>query len=147
MFHHLDTAGRAATLREIARVLVPGGTLTVLDFGPPRSALDRALLGLLHRGDAMNDNLEGRIPAMMNDAGFADAREAQSLRSLFGALAIWEARRPASRAVARSRTSLLADRDPGHRWLDGTANGYTTPAMASSATKSDPEHGVARSPR
>jgi ubiquinone/menaquinone biosynthesis C-methylase UbiE len=94
MFHHLDSAGRAATLREIARVLVPGGTLTVLDFGPPRSALDRLLLGLLHRGDAMNDNLEGRIPAMMRAAGFADAREAQSLRSFFGALAIWEGRKP-----------------------------------------------------
>lgn len=94
MFHHLDTTGRAATLREIARVLIPGGSLHVLDFGPPRSAIDRALLSMLHHGDGMNDNLEGRIPSMMSDAGFADAREVEGLRSLFGALAIWEGRKP-----------------------------------------------------
>lgn len=93
VFHHLDSAGRAGTLVEIARVLAPGGTLHVLDFGPPRSALDRALLSLVHRGDELRDNLEGRIPALMSAAGLADAREVAQHGSAFGRLSIWTARR------------------------------------------------------
>lgn len=93
VFHHLDSAGRAATLAEIARVLAPGGTLGVLDFGPPRGALDRALLSLFHRGDELRDNLEGRIPAQMSAAGLADAREIAQLGSPFGRLSLWAARR------------------------------------------------------
>jgi ubiquinone/menaquinone biosynthesis C-methylase UbiE len=93
VFHHLTSDGRRATLREIARVLAPGGTLHVLDFGPPRSALDRALLRLFHHGDRMDDNLAGRIPALMAEAGLRDAGTAASLRSPFGMLDLWRAAR------------------------------------------------------
>lgn len=93
VFHHLTHEGRRATLAEIARVLAPGGTLHVLDFGPPNGALDRALLHLFHRDDRLDDNLAGRIPTLMCDAGLRDAAEAGRLRSPFGALAIWRATR------------------------------------------------------
>jgi ubiquinone/menaquinone biosynthesis C-methylase UbiE len=95
VLHHLTSEGRAAAFREIRRVLAPGGTLHVLDFGPPRGALDRALLHLFHRDDRLADNLAGRIPSMLADAGLADARELRRMRSPFGALSIWSARRTA----------------------------------------------------
>jgi ubiquinone/menaquinone biosynthesis C-methylase UbiE len=95
MLHHLTHEVRAATFREIARVLAPGGRFTVLDFGPPSGALDGALLSLFHLDDRLDDNLGDRIPSMLRDAGLADAAELQRMRSLFGALAIWSARRPA----------------------------------------------------
>jgi len=95
VFHHLDSAGRSEVLREIARVLAPGGTVSVLDFGPPHGALDHALLSLFHRGDALRDHLEGRIPALMHEAGLAAAREVARMRSPFGSLAIWQAQRAA----------------------------------------------------
>jgi ubiquinone/menaquinone biosynthesis C-methylase UbiE len=91
VFHHLTHDGRRATLAEIARVLAPGGRLLVLDFGPPHGALDRLLLHLFHRDDRLEDNLAGRIPALMADAGLAEPREAARMRSPFGSLAIWEA--------------------------------------------------------
>ena len=93
VFHHLTHEVRRATLAEIARALAPGGTVHVLDFGPPSGALDRLLLSLFHRDDRLEDNLAGRIPALMTEAGLADAAEAARMRSPFGALSSWRARR------------------------------------------------------
>jgi hypothetical protein len=84
----------AAAIGAGDRVLAPGGTVHVLDFGPPHGRLDRLMLGVFHReGEQLRDNLEGRIPALMTDAGLADARELRRMRSPFGTLAIWEAKR------------------------------------------------------
>jgi len=92
VFHHLTHEGRRGALGEIARVLAPGGTVHVLDFGPPHGALDRLMLSFFHRRDErLHDNLEGRIPSMMSEAGLADAREVRSMRSPFGSLSIWGA--------------------------------------------------------
>jgi len=91
MFHHLTHEGRRATLAEVARVLAPGGTLHVLDFGPRHGALGGLLLHLFHRGERLEDNLAGRIPALMGDAGLTGAQQVARLRSPFGSLAIWGA--------------------------------------------------------
>ena len=58
-----------------------------------RLADARLLLSLFHRDDRLEDNLAGRIPALMTEAGLADAAEAARMRSPFGALSIWRARR------------------------------------------------------
>ncbi|HSJ98711.1 MAG TPA: methyltransferase domain-containing protein [Myxococcota bacterium] len=91
VLHHLTHDGRRATLAEVARVLAPSGTIHVLDFGPPHGTLDRLLLHAFHRDDRLEDNLAGRIPALMAGAGLADAREVAQVRSLFGSLSIWRA--------------------------------------------------------
>src|SRR5690554_559034 len=93
VFHHLTAQAKRDALREVARVLAPGGTLHVLDFGPPRGALDRILLSLFHRDERLDDNLAGRIPALMEEAGLRDATTVASLRSPFGRLALWRATR------------------------------------------------------
>src|SRR5262249_46660944 len=93
MLHHLTHLEKQAALGEVARVLVPGGSLHVIDFGPPRNALDRALTGLIHHGERIADNLEGRIPELMCIAGLADAGEVEGIRTLFGRLALFSARR------------------------------------------------------
>lgn len=93
MFHHLTHDGRRSTLAEVARVLAPGGTIHVLDFGPGQGAIAGRLLRFSHHGERLEDNLAGRIPALMTDAGLADAREVVRLRAPFGGLAIWGARK------------------------------------------------------
>ena len=93
VLHHLTRAEKLATLREVRRVLAPGGSLHVLDFGPPRSGLDRALTHLVHHGERMAENLGGELPALMTEAGLAGARESASIRTLLGRLSLYEARR------------------------------------------------------
>ncbi len=93
VLHHLTHAEKLATLREVGRVLRPGGSLHVLDFGPPHGPLDRWLTGLIHRDERMDDNLAGRLPELMREAGLAEAREVTSVRTALGRLSILEAKR------------------------------------------------------
>ncbi|MDJ0869339.1 MAG: class I SAM-dependent methyltransferase [Myxococcota bacterium] len=91
MFHHLEGAQKAGMLREIRRVLKPEGSLHLLDFGPPRSRLSRLLTGLVHRGEAVRDNLEGRIPALMQEAGLREPTEVDHRGTIFGGLSYYRA--------------------------------------------------------
>jgi ubiquinone/menaquinone biosynthesis C-methylase UbiE len=93
VLHHLTSEEKLATLRDVRRVLRPGGTVHVLDFGPPQGRLDRVLTRVIHHGARMEDNLEGRLPALMSESGLAEARESASVRTALGRLAIVEARR------------------------------------------------------
>jgi ubiquinone/menaquinone biosynthesis C-methylase UbiE len=93
VLHHLTREERLAAFAEIARVLAPGGTLHVLDFGPPHGALDRALLHLFHQDERLEDNLAGRIPALMTEAGLAGAEQIARMRSAFGSLSLWRSKR------------------------------------------------------
>lgn len=91
MLHHLDRAEKLATLRETRRVLKSSGSLHVLDFGPPRTALSRALGHVLHNAAQLTDNLEGRIPSFMLEAGFASAEEVAHRSTVLGTMAYYRA--------------------------------------------------------
>ena len=93
MLHHLTMSEKQRALAEVRRVLVPGGTLHVLDFGRPAGALDRTLTFLIHHGERMADNLEGRLPELMRGAGLAEVCELDSVRTAFGRLTLFAARR------------------------------------------------------
>ena len=97
MLHHLTHAERLQTLREVFRVLRPGGELHVADWGKPHNALigilSRLLLWSSH-GDRVADNLEGRLPELFSSIGFADTRETSHFASAFGTLSLYSSRRP-----------------------------------------------------
>ena len=69
MFHHLEESEKLATLREVRRVLKPGGSLHLLDFGPSSDGL---VARWLHADHRMRDNSESRILALMRQAELAD---------------------------------------------------------------------------
>lgn len=75
MFHHLSAPQKRDMLAEILRVLRPGGRFYLFDFGPPASAALRALLvPALSRLEHAYDNLHGRLPALLEAAGFANVQ-------------------------------------------------------------------------
>jgi ubiquinone/menaquinone biosynthesis C-methylase UbiE len=91
MFHHLQPDEKGRTLREVRRVLKPGGFLHLLDFGGPESSPDGFLARMLHSSHRLRDNAESRILALMSQAGFADAKKVHHRPRLFGRIVYYQA--------------------------------------------------------
>ncbi len=97
MLHHLTQEQRRTALAEARRVLRPGGELHVADWGRPHNPAMRLLALLVQFSDGAErtrDNLRGRLPGMIEAAGFVAVRETRHLATAFGTLALLTARRP-----------------------------------------------------
>ena len=95
MFHHLDTKDQLETLREARRVLMPGGSLHLLDIGGDRDRSDGFLARLSHHSERLGRNFGGRIQVLMLDAGFSDPTEVDHRVSKLGRFAFFRAFAPA----------------------------------------------------
>jgi ubiquinone/menaquinone biosynthesis C-methylase UbiE len=90
MAHHLPSAAKAQMFAEIRRVLLPGGELHLVDIGPARSQIGRALQRLA-RHSMLGDNVDGKLPSMMLAAGLSDVVEEDRVVVAFGPLVFWRA--------------------------------------------------------
>jgi ubiquinone/menaquinone biosynthesis C-methylase UbiE len=96
-FHHLDPDPKRQTVREIARVLRRGGELHVADWGRASDqVMAIASLGIraLDGFENTRDNFRGELPAIFEAEGLSDAEQTDRLRTPFGTLALYRARRP-----------------------------------------------------
>jgi ubiquinone/menaquinone biosynthesis C-methylase UbiE len=82
MFHHLEAINREKTLREVCRVLKPGGSFYLLDFEV--SSTRGGLFRLFHTAERLRDNTEQRVLSLMRDAGFFDPKKIEVRPVLFG---------------------------------------------------------------
>ena len=92
MFHHLGADQRVASLREVRRVLRPGGSLHLMDFGGESHHL-HGLTRFARRSHTLQDNWDDRIPALLREAGFTDSAETGQLTKPVGRLTYYRARR------------------------------------------------------
>ncbi len=99
LFHHLSPENKRRALAECHRVLRPGGELHLADWGRPANAAMRAAFGLVERLDGYEntrDHAEGRLPQLIEQAGFSDVRTGARFTTIFGTLELFRAQRPAN---------------------------------------------------
>lgn len=95
-FHHLPWADKERTARELFRVLKPGASLHVADWGRPANILMRGLFFLIQAFDGFEttrDNVSGRL-VLFESAGFVEVSEQRRFSTPFGTMALYRAVRP-----------------------------------------------------
>ncbi|MDX2168039.1 MAG: class I SAM-dependent methyltransferase [Deltaproteobacteria bacterium] len=99
VLHHLTRDEKLAVLRAMRTALRPGGELHVADFGPPHNALMRLaarVIGHVDGAGRVGDNLAGKLPALIAEAGFTEVATVGRRSTPFGTLAYLRASRGAA---------------------------------------------------
>ena len=95
VFHHLTTHNKQRTMAEVLRILQPGGELHRADFGKPNTLGARLISLFMARLEEASDNFKGRLPVLLQAAGFDQVGEQGQYATIFGTLALYQARKPA----------------------------------------------------
>lgn len=101
-FHHLSSELKLEAMREVLRVLRPGGEFHIADWGKPTSSAMRLAfiaVQLLDGFRTTTDNVRGLLPDLLEFAGFEKVKTTKSYSTLVGTLSLYRARKPSTPLV------------------------------------------------
>ncbi len=78
MLHHVPTDRREPAMREVRRVLSPGGARHLVDIGGANGPTDGWIARRTHRHELTQENCGGGIPDLLRRAGFIDVSQTGS---------------------------------------------------------------------
>lgn len=87
VFHHLPTEVKKQTLKEVYRVLKKDGRFLLADFGKKEGFVLTAIAFItkllnLPESETLQDNLKGKVPIYMKEAGFTIEEVGKSYRGI-----------------------------------------------------------------
>jgi 2-polyprenyl-3-methyl-5-hydroxy-6-metoxy-1,4-benzoquinol methylase len=97
LLHHLTLEQKRQTLKEVFRVLQPGGELHVADFGKPHHAVMVTVSLIVRWFEEAADNMKGLLPELLREAGFDGVEETARYSTAFGTLSLLKAVKPRGR--------------------------------------------------
>lgn len=89
--HHLSKERKETVLKELYRVLKPGGELHIVDFGKPWNTVMKMVSSVTRLFEPIADNIQGLIPDYLRAAGFIYARENRHYDTVVGTIAMYSA--------------------------------------------------------
>jgi ubiquinone/menaquinone biosynthesis C-methylase UbiE len=84
MFHHLPPDVQIGTVKEVRRVLKPGGLFLLLDLGGPGSEGHSFMDHIFHSGNNLEHNSEEDVLGLLRSAGFGTAAKVADTKLFFG---------------------------------------------------------------
>ncbi len=96
VLHHLLPEQKREAMAEVRRVLEPGGSFQIADWGPPHGPAMSSIFYLSQAIDGFErtaDHRAGRLPEMLLKAGFDAVERYGRLRTAFGSLELLAVRR------------------------------------------------------
>jgi ubiquinone/menaquinone biosynthesis C-methylase UbiE len=94
VLHHLSLEDRTHALKEILRVLKPGGELHIAELGKPHNALMAVISQVVGRLESAWDFVKGLLPETLTGAGFIQVAETYRIATVFGTFALYRAQKP-----------------------------------------------------
>ena len=86
VIHHLITDNKRRAFQVVLRILRPGGEFHIVDFGKPRTIPMRLVSGIMRHLEQTKDNFDGKLPVMLEAAGFTQITELTQISTIFGSL-------------------------------------------------------------
>lgn len=90
--HHIQSDHKKVVFAEIKRVLKLNGAFYLLDFGSQKRFYSRMIVKLLRLLEPIDDNINGKLPDYLKQAGFTHILQHSYFTTFFGDLTIYECR-------------------------------------------------------